>query len=65
MNDGSAVLFVSERTSSANIYRDEIASGISTTVTQAKELIYFPTQLADGSGFSAVRVVHPALTLRS
>ncbi|MES2017702.1 MAG: hypothetical protein V4484_14520 [Pseudomonadota bacterium] len=55
--DGTAVLFVSPRSGTANIYRYTIASGATSAVTQTKESLYSPTALADGSGFVAVRVV--------
>lgn len=55
--DGSAVLFASNRSGSNNIYRHELASGTTTSVTQTTENLYSPTPLPDGSGFSAIRVV--------
>jgi Tol biopolymer transport system component len=55
--DGSAVLFVSDRAGTANIYRHVLASGETSAVTNTKESLYSPTALPDGSGFVAVRVV--------
>ena len=55
--DGSAVLFVSDRAGTANIYRHVLASGETSAVTTTKESLYSPTVLPDGSGFVAVRVV--------
>ncbi len=55
--DGSAVLFVSDRAGTANIYRHALASGETTAVTNTKESLYSPIVLPDGSGFTAVRVV--------
>lgn len=55
--DGSAVLFVSDRAGTPNIYRYTVASGATSALTQTKESLYSPTALADGSGFVAVRVV--------
>jgi hypothetical protein len=56
-SDGGAVLFVSDRAGTANIYRHALASGETTAVTSTKESLYSPTVLPDGSGFTAVRVV--------
>lgn len=55
--DGSAVLFVSDRSGTANIYRHVLASGETTALTSTKESLYSPNVLPDGSGFAAVRVV--------
>lgn len=55
--DGSALLFVSDRAGTANIYRHALASGETTAVTNTKESLYSPIVLPDGSGFTAVRVV--------
>jgi hypothetical protein len=57
VDDGSAVLFVSQRSGTANIYRYTIASGQTSAVTSTKESLYSPNALPDGSGFTAVRVV--------
>ena len=59
MGDGSAVLFVSERSGSPNVYRHVLASGETRAVTNTRESLYSPTVLPDGSGFVAVRVVTP------
>jgi hypothetical protein len=56
--DGKAVLFASDRSGSNNVYRHDLASGETTAVTNTKENLYSPTPLADGSGFSAIRVVN-------
>ena len=55
--DGAAVVYTSGRTGSNNIYRHDLASGQTTAVTATTENLYSPTPLADGSGFSAIRVV--------
>jgi hypothetical protein len=57
LGDGSAVLFVSQRSGTANIYRYVLASGETQPVTNTRESLYSPQALADGSGFAAVRVV--------
>jgi Flp pilus assembly protein TadG len=59
VNDGSALLFVSNRSGSINVFRHTIATGVSTAVTVTTENLYSPQELPDGSGFSAVRVVTP------
>ncbi len=58
-NDGSALLFVSNRSGSINVYRYAIATGRTTAITATSENLYSPQELPDGSGFSAVRVVTP------
>lgn len=55
--DGAAVVYSAGHTGSYNVYRHELASGSTTAVTQTTENLYSPTPLADGSGFSAIRVV--------
>ncbi|MDR7268240.1 hypothetical protein J2X20_000869 [Pelomonas saccharophila] len=55
--DGAAVVYTSGRSGSNNIYRYELAKGTTTAVTATKENLYSPTPLADGSGFSAIRVI--------
>lgn len=55
--DGTAVVYTSGRSGSNNIYRHDLASGQTTAVTATTENLYSPTPLADGSGFSAIRVV--------
>ncbi len=55
--DGSAVLFASDRSGKPNIYRHVLASGETSAVTNTQESLYSPMALADGSGFTAVRVV--------
>jgi hypothetical protein len=59
VNDGRAIVFVSDRSGSSNVYRYEIATAVTTPVTATKENLYAPTPLADGSGFSAIRVITP------
>jgi len=56
-HDSSAVLYTSNRSGSTNIYRYELAKGTTSAVTATTENLYSPTPLADGSGFSAIRVV--------
>lgn len=55
--DSAAVLYVSDRTGSTNVYRYTLASGKTTAVTSTSHNLYSPTPLPDGSGFSAIRVV--------
>lgn len=55
--DGAAVVYTSGRTGSNNIFRYDLATGTTTAVTDTKENLYSPTPLADGSGFSAIRVI--------
>lgn len=55
--DGTAVVYTSGRSGSNNIYRHDLASGQTTAVTATTENLYSPTPLADGSGFSAIRVI--------
>lgn len=55
--DGKAVVYTSGRTGSNNVYRYDLAQGTTTAVTATTENLYSPTPLADGSGFSAIRVV--------
>lgn len=57
LRDGSAVLFASDRSGSNNIYRHDLAKNTTSAVTATTENLYSPTPLADGSGFSAIRVV--------
>lgn len=56
-HDGAAVVYTSGRTGSNNIYRYDLAQGTTSAVTATSENLYSPTPLADGSGFSAIRVV--------
>lgn len=55
--DGRAVVYTSSRSGSHNIFRHDLASGTTTAVTATTENLYSPTPLADGSGFSAIRVI--------
>ncbi len=55
--DGAAVVYASGRSGSNNVYRYDFGSGSSTADTATTENLYSPTPLADGSGFSAIRVV--------
>ncbi len=59
VNDGRAILFVSDQPGTPNIYRHDINTGVTTAVTATKESLYSPMPLADGTGFSAIRVVTP------
>jgi hypothetical protein len=61
MPDGSAILFVSDRTGSTDVYRYDVRSGVTTQVTDTKDAEFSPTPLADGSGFTVTRVADPAL----
>jgi hypothetical protein len=56
-HDGAAVVYTSGRSGSNNIYRYDIAKGTTAAVTATTENLYSPTPLADGSGFSAIRVI--------
>lgn len=56
-HDGAAVVYTSGRSGSNNIYRYDLAKGTTSAVTATTENLYSPTPLADGSGFSAIRVV--------
>ena len=62
MPDGSAILFVSDRTGSTDVYRYDVRSGATTQVTATKDAEFSPTPLADGSGFTVTRVADPART---
>ncbi|MGM9481058.1 TolB family protein [Roseateles sp. NT4] len=55
--DSAAVLFTSDRSGSNNIYRYDIAKATTKAVTATTENLYSPTPLADGNGFSAIRVI--------
>jgi hypothetical protein len=55
--DGAAVVFSAGREGRQNIHRHDFASGTTTAVTATTDKLYSPTPLADGSGFSAIRVV--------
>lgn len=57
--DGSGLLYVSQRSGTPNIYRYDFAKGQTTALTRSTESLYSPTPLADGSGFSAIRVQTP------
>jgi len=56
-HDGSAVVYTSGRSGSNNIYRYELAKGTTKAITATTENLYSPTPLADGNGFSAIRVI--------
>ncbi|KQV48457.1 hypothetical protein ASC95_21230 [Pelomonas sp. Root1217] len=56
-HDGSAVVYTSGRSGSNNIYRHDLAKGTTVAVTKTTENLYSPTPLADGNGFSAIRVI--------
>lgn len=57
--DGHAVVYAATNaaTGANNIHRHDLASGRTTAVTDTAEKLYSPTPLADGSGFSAIRVI--------
>lgn len=58
--DGSGLLFVMEiAPGNTEVFRHDLASGANTALTTTVEAEYSPTPLADGSGFSAVRVMAP------
>ncbi len=59
LRDGSGLLYVSQRSGTPNIYRHDFASGQTRALTQTTESLYSPTPLADGRGFSAIRVQSP------
>ncbi|MEJ6006928.1 hypothetical protein WG899_15355 [Paucibacter sp. AS339] len=56
LTDGSGLLYVSQRSGTPNIYRYDFAKGQTTALTRSAESLYSPTPLADGRGFSAIRV---------
>lgn len=55
--DGNAVVYAATRGDTNNIYRHDLRSGKTVAVTDTTEKLYSPTPLADGSGFSAIRVI--------
>lgn len=55
--DGAAVVFSAGREGRQNILRHDFTSGTTTAVTDTPDKLYSPTPLADGRGFSAIRVV--------
>jgi len=58
--DGSALLYVAASDGgNTDVFRYDFASGTRTQLTASAEAEYSPTPLADGSGFSAVRVEAP------
>ncbi len=59
LRDGSGLLFVSDRGGSYNIQRHDFSSARTTALTNTTENLYSPTPLADGSGFSVIRVITP------
>jgi dipeptidyl aminopeptidase/acylaminoacyl peptidase len=59
LNDGSGLLFVSNRSGSINVFRYIMATGATSAVTSTTENLYSPQELPDGGGFSAVRVITP------
>jgi dipeptidyl aminopeptidase/acylaminoacyl peptidase len=61
MPDGSAILFVSDRTGSTDVYRYDLRSSATTQVTDTRDAEFSPTPLADGSGFTVTRVADPSL----
>lgn len=61
--DGSALLYIAAASVGGNtdVFRYDLASGTRSQVTATLEAEYSPTPLADGSGFSAIRVLTPEL----
>lgn len=59
LNDGSALLYVVGKDDATDIYRYDIATGLTTRVTRTDESEYSPTPLPDNRSFSAVRVAKP------
>ena len=57
--DGSGLYFVSDRTGSTDVYLYDIKTGKVTQVTNTVEGEFSPTPLADGNGFSVIRVATP------
>jgi len=58
--DNRALLYVARDDSgSTDVWRVDLETGARTQVTEGPEAEYSPTPLADGSGFSAVRVEAP------
>ncbi len=54
-----AVLFVSDRTGSTDVYRYDLASGATTQVTATAAAEFSPTPSADGKSFTVTRVANP------
>lgn len=59
--DGGAILFVSDRSGSTDVYRYDMKTGATTQVTDTRDAEFSPTPLADGSGFTVTRVADPSL----
>jgi hypothetical protein len=59
--DGTALLYVArdDSTGTTDVWRVDLATGSHARVTATPEAEYSPTPLADGSGFSAIRVEAP------
>jgi hypothetical protein len=57
-----AVLFVSDRTGSTDVYRHDLASGATTQVTATAAAEFSPTPSSDGKSFTVTRVADPAAT---
>lgn len=57
--DGSGLYFVSDRTGSTDVYLYDIKTSKVAQVTNTVEGEFSPTPLADGNGFSVIRVATP------
>ncbi len=57
-----AVLFVSDRSGSTDVYRHDLASGATTQVTATAAAEFSPTPSSDGKSFTVTRVADPAAT---
>jgi hypothetical protein len=58
--DGSALLYVADVDGPTDVFRYTLATGATTRVTTTLEAEFSPTPLADGSGFTVIRVGAPA-----
>ncbi|MCX6141173.1 MAG: hypothetical protein NTX15_10170 [Candidatus Kapabacteria bacterium] len=57
--DGNALLFVSDRSGSTDVYRYDILTSLTTQITDTRESEFSPTPMTDGKSFSAIRVGLP------
>lgn len=58
-NNSRGLYFVSDRTGSTDVYSYDIQTGKTSQVTATVEGEFSPTPLADGNGFSVIRVATP------
>lgn len=55
VEDGSAIIYTSQRGDQTDIYRYDIGSGATSQLTSTSESEYSPTPMPDGSGFSTIQ----------